>query len=69
MNNSLDDKDSAEALADYFSAISQEFLPLNPDHFPPNIKNEPERGKHHEGIPHLKEYEVFEKIFKAKKPC
>ena len=68
VDNNLNENDSAEALADFFSAISQEFLPLDPDRFPPNIKAELERGAHDQEVPQLNEYEVFEKIRKAKKP-
>ena len=68
VDNNLDDKQSAEALADYFSSISQEFQPLDVSKFPPNIKDELERGRIEKNIPVLEEFEVHAKILKAKKP-
>ena len=58
VDNNFDDKQSAEALADYFSSISQEFQPLDVNKLPPNLKDELERGRNDENIPILEEYEV-----------
>ena len=66
--NNLDDEQVAEALADHFSAISQEFNPIDVSKFPPNIIDELERGKMDENIPTLEEHEVFKKLKGAKKP-
>ena len=68
LDEGLDDKDSAEAIADYFSSISQEFEPISVEKFSPLIKDELERGKSSVDIPVLLEHEVHEKIVKAKKP-
>ena len=68
VNDNLDEKQSAEALAEYFSSISQEFKPLDPDDLPPNVKIELEKGRKEENIPLLHEHEVYEKVTRAKKP-
>ena len=57
----LDDEQSAEVLADFFSSISQEFQPLAVDEFPPNMKEELEKGKYDKNIPVLEEFQVYEK--------
>ena len=59
---------SAERLADYFSAISQEFQPICPELFPPKIKEILAKGKTDPTKPVLEEWEVYEKLCKAKKP-
>ena len=68
VDKNFDDKQSAEALADYFSSISQEFQHLDPNKFPPNIKDELARGRIDRNFPVLEEFEVYEKIVKAKIP-
>ena len=45
LDEGLDDKDSAEAIADYFSSISQEFEPISVEKFSPLIKDELETGQ------------------------
>ena len=58
---------SAEVIADHFSSISQEYSPLNPQNFPPNIQNHlsnPDQVM----APKLTRYDVYRKIVKAKKP-
>ena len=60
--------ESAERLADYFSQISQEFEPICPDNFPPNIKHKLTSAKHNSSKPVLEEYQVYEKLCKSKKP-
>ena len=67
VENNLDDKQAAEALADHFSSISNEFQPIDVDEFPPNIKDELDKGKREKNVPILEEYEVYEKNSKAKK--
>ena len=68
VDNNLDEKQSAEALADYFSPISQQFDPIDVDLFPQNVKEELKRGNIDSNFPLLSEQEVYEKIVKAKKP-
>ena len=68
VENNLDENQSAEALADFFSSISQEFEPINVDRFPPKIRLELEKGRTDENVPILFEHEVHKNIMKAKKP-
>ena len=39
VQNNLDDEQAAEALADHFSSISQEFQPIDVTQFPPNLRD------------------------------
>ena len=64
----LNDEQSAEVLADYFSSISQLFEPISIDKFAPNIKDELSRGSKTKNTPILQEHAVHSKIVKAKKP-
>ena len=57
---------SAEALADYFSRISQEFLPIDPSSFSPSLKEKLQ--DYTEETPRLEEYQIYQKIRSAKKP-
>ena len=59
---------SAEKLADYFSQISQEFEPISTDKFPPWIKEKLVTGISDPAKPVLEQYEVYEKLKRAKKP-
>ena len=68
LEENLDSQESAEALAEYFSAISREFQPLDVSQFPPAIKDELRRGHDEKNIPVLEEYNVYGKILRAKKP-
>ena len=68
VDNDFTDQQSSEAMADYFSSISQEFAPIDVDEFPPTIKESLENGKKDTNIPTLFEHEVHAKIIKAKKP-
>ena len=68
VENNLDDKQSSEAMADYFSTISQQFDPIDVNKFSPAIKEELEKGRHEPDVPILTEHEVYDKIRKAKKP-
>ena len=67
IEHGLDDQQSAEAMADYFSSISQEFEPVDLNKFSSNLMEELEKGKNSK-TPILFEHEVHEKIVKAKKP-
>ena len=53
---------SAERLAEYFSRISQEFEPINPESFPPWIKLRLVEGKSDCAKPVLEEWQVFRKL-------
>ena len=68
VDDNLDEKQSDEALAEYFSSISQEFMPLDPDNLPSKVKIELEKGIVEKNLPILNEYEVYEKVTRAKKP-
>ena len=59
---------SAERLADYFSKISQDFDPINPQNFPPWIKQKLSDGKSDSQKPVLEEWQVYEKLTNSKKP-
>ena len=59
---------SAEKLADYFSKISQEFDPINPENFPPWIKEKLLDGKSDPLKPFLEDWQVYQKLKKSKKP-
>ena len=66
VENCLNPTQSAELIADHFSAISQEFQPLCIDQLPPNIicyLNDPTSIP-----PNLSTTEVFKRIIKSKKP-
>ena len=62
LDNNFDDNQSAEALADFFSSISQEFQPLDVNNFSPDIKDELERGRAETKLPLLNEFKVYSKI-------
>ena len=64
----LTEEEIAEQIADYFSAISQEFEPLILDKLPPNVRQCIGDAKNESNIPKLEAYEVFNKMKKAKKP-
>ena len=68
VNDKLSEQESAEKIADYFSAISQEFDPLDINKLPPNIQHCLQAAQLDPSIPVLEPYEVYEKILKAKKP-
>ena len=57
---------SAEALADYFSRISQEFHPIDPSSFSPSLKEKLQ--DYTEETPTLEEHQIYQKIQSAKKP-
>ena len=65
----LTEEESAEKIADFFSSISQEFEPLDFEKLPPNIKHSLVTAKDDPDIiPKLDEFDVYQKILKAKKP-
>ena len=68
LENDYDDEQVSEAMAGYFSAISQEFEPIDVERFSPLIKEELDKGRQESNIPILSEHEVHAKIVKAKKP-
>ena len=68
VDNNLNDKESSEAMADYFSSISQQFDPIDVNKLSPAIKEELDKGRDESNIPILTENEVHEKLVKAKKP-
>ena len=59
-------EESAEALADHFSKISQEFEPIDASKFSPALRNKILQPS--ESVPILEEYQVFRKIISSKKP-
>ena len=67
--NDLSPSQSAEAIAEYFSAISQEFLPLTFENLPLNVQSHLSCPPPGEIIPQLSDYDVFLKLRQAKKPA
>ena len=59
--------EAAERLAEYFSRISQEFNPINPDNFPPWVKQKLLEGKTDPAKPYLEDWQVYEKLRKSRK--
>ena len=68
IEKNMDDEQCAEAMADYFSEISQQFEPIRFENLPPAIKEELDRGRDDVTVPILDEHEVHKRIVKAKKP-
>ena len=68
VDENLSTSQSAERLAEYFSAISQEFEPICADKCPPWIKAKLELGRTDKNKPVLEEWQVYEKLRKSKKP-
>ena len=60
--------ESAEALAEYFSLISQKFEPISVEKFPPCLKQKLVLGKSDLSKPVLEEWQVYQKLRKSKKP-
>ena len=67
LRRNLSDSECSEEIAIYFSDISQQYRPLNIKNLPLNIQNFLE-SPDNESLPCLSEYEVHQKILKAKKP-
>jgi hypothetical protein len=59
-------QESAEAIADHFAKISQEFPPLRKDKLPDFVQKEIDTE--YEALPQLSEFQVYEKIKATKKP-
>ena len=67
VDKNLTASQSAQIIANHFAAISKDYEPISMDNFPPKMKAElifPDLSV----VPNLEEYEVFNKICKAKKP-
>ena len=65
LDENLTAQESAERIADHFSAISKEFTPLDVELLPPHVQTKLlEEGS----PPDISEYETYEKIRTAKKP-
>ena len=64
----LSEEETAERIADYFTAISQEFEPLIVKNLPPNILKCIDDAKTDSDIPILEPYEVYRKIKRAENP-
>ena len=67
VQNNLTAYQSAELIADHFSAISMEYDPINVNNFPPAMKSSLENPDVLQ-IPQLQDYEVYKRICRAKKP-
>ena len=69
VENNYTTTESAEALAEYFSSVSQEYSPISVSNLPPNIQGYLQATlSPAEIIPSLSVYDVFRKICSAKKP-
>ena len=68
VEHNFSDEQSAEALADFFSSISQEFEPIDASSFHPKLKDELSKGATDTKIPILTDFDVYKKMSKAKKP-
>ena len=64
----LSPKESADVLADYFSAISQEYDPISIQNFPPNLQLQLSAGESDRTKPVLEDWQVYDKLRGAKKP-
>ena len=67
LDENLSAEESTERIARHFARISQEFLPLNTDLLPDDVKTKLENVPKTE-IPTLSEVDVWQKIQKSKKP-
>ena len=61
VNNDYTDQQSSDAMADYFSSISQKFDPIDVDDFSPSIKDVLEHGRNDTDVHFLFENEVHAK--------
>ena len=67
VQENLSNLECAENIANFFSRVSQEYQPLNVNNLPPNIQEylgNPVLNT----APELSNFDVFEKLVKAKKP-
>ena len=67
VENNLSPGQSVELIADHFSAISQDYDPINIDNFPAKMRYDL-RHPDMSVVPRLEEYQVYKKICSAKKP-
>jgi hypothetical protein len=68
VQNNISPAESVEIMADYFSNVSQEYLPLDITVLPPNVQSYLSSSPVGETIPHLSVHDVSRKLIKAKKP-
>ena len=68
MEAGLTSLQSANRLADYFTAISQTVKPLNIENFHPALQLTIQNGKYDTNKPVLSQHDVYRKILKIKKP-
>ena len=64
----LSPQQSADWLADFFTAISQTVEPLNVDNFHPSLRLAIQKGKCDKNKPILSQHDVYRKLMKIKKP-
>ena len=64
----LTPQQSANRLADYFTAISQTVEPLNVNNFTPALQTAIKNGKCDRNKPVLSQHDVYRKLIKIKKP-
>ena len=62
----LNENAAAEKIAKHFSAISQEFPPINAENLPERVKNKIFQPDVSKEAPTIEEYEVYEKVRKKK---
>ena len=68
VESKLSSLESVELIADYFSSISQEYLPLEISALPPNVQSHLSTPTCDQIIPRLSAFDVYCKIVRAKKP-
>ena len=68
VDNNMSTQESANLLAEHFSKISQMSEPISIENCHPRLKDSIEKGKNYKNKPILEEYQVFQKLLKAKKP-
>ena len=64
----LSPEECAEAIATHFSAISQEYDPLNTDNLPTRVKSKLDEVFDIKKLPSIHYQDVYDKIMKARKP-
>ena len=67
LESNLSPLESAEILANYFSAISQEFEAIDEKNFTPDLREKPITADYND-VPIIEEHIVYKKILSAKKP-
>ena len=66
-DQNLSAKESVERLADYFSAISQEYLPLDIDSLTEDVRKKIQAPVNYSDIPKIEAYQVWEIIKRGRK--